>query len=223
MKSKLEIACFHLESALLAQQGGADRVELCQDINCGGITPSYDTIKQAKEKLSIDLVIMLNPSGQTYIYSNSEFEVLKQNISDLKQMGINGFVFGILDETGDINKKKNKELVELAHPLPCTFHRAFDKVNKPLDALEDIIECGFKTILTSAQKTTAIEGIELLAELVKKANNRIIIMPGGGVRSSNISSLREKLNTPFFHSSAITDNSEIANLDEVKLLKSKLS
>ena len=92
-----------------------------------------------------------------------------------------------------------------------------------MDALEDIIECGFKTILTSAQKTTAIEGIELLAELVKKANNRIIIMPGGGVRSSNISSLREKLNTPFFHSSAITDNSEIANLDEVKLLKSKLS
>ncbi len=223
MKQKLEIACFNLESALIAQEGGADRVELCKDISIGGITPDESVVKEAREKIKIALVVMINPEGKEYIYSDMDFGKMKKSIVDFKAMGVDGLVFGILNKEGTINKEQNKELVQLAFPLPCTFHRAFDKVKNPLDALEDIINCGFKTILTSGQKQTAIAGIDLLIDLVSKANGRIAIMPGGGVRSTHISVLKEKLDTSFFHSSAITASTEFADVEEVKSLKAKLS
>jgi len=220
-KPKLEIACFNLESALIAQQGGADRIELCDDFSSGGITPNYGTFETARKLIQIDLLAMIRPRGGNFIYTDAEFEQMKNDIIYLKKMNADGFVFGILNEDGSINVNQNKELVELANPLPCSFHRAFDVFNELNKNLEDVIYCGFKTILTSGQTKSAIEGIEQLHELVKLSKNRIVIMPGGGVRSSNIELLKEKVQSSYYHSSAIV-KADVADLREVKLLKEKL-
>lgn len=220
-KPKLEIACFNLESALIAQQGGADRIELCDDFSSGGITPNYGTFETARKLIQLDLLVMIRPRGGNFIYTDTEFEQMKKDIVYLKKMNADGFVFGILNEDGSINVNQNKELVELANPLPCSFHRAFDVFNELNKNLEDVIACGFKTILTSGQTKSAVEGIEQLRELVKLSNNRIVIMPGGGVRSSNIELLKEKVQTAYYHSSAIV-KADVADLGEVKLLKEKL-
>lgn len=220
---KLEIACFNLRAALIAHENMADRIELCSDISVGGLTPEYDTVTAARTKLSVDLFVMIRPRGGDFVYSEKEFKQMKKDIIQLKKMRVDGFVFGILNDNKSVNKKQNKELVKLAAPLPCTFHRAFDEVSNPRQALEDIIECGFKTILTSGQKSTVVDGINLLTELIHKAENRIVIMPGGGVRSSNISLLKNKIETAYFHSSAIIDNGEYPNIKEIQLLRKKLN
>lgn len=222
-KEQLEIACFNVESAIVAQQNGADRVELCFDMSLGGISPSLDMIKAVRAALSIDLYVMVRPRGGNFVYSDEEFEQMKCEIEQFKKQNVDGFVFGILNEDGSINKEQNSELVALARPLPCTFHRAFDVVKNVNQSLESVIECGFKTILTSGQQKNVVEGIAVLTELVKKANNRIAIMPGGGLRSTNIKSLIEKTGASFYHSSAIVDASEIANAQEVEALKSNLA
>ncbi len=221
-KCKLEIACFNFESAIIAQENGADRVELCANMKEGGTTPDFEISKAAREVLSIDLNVMIRPRGGDFVYSDGEFEQMKTEIEQFKKLKVDGFVFGILKEDGSVNKEQNKELVVLAHPLPCTFHRAFDVVKVINQSLESVIECGFKTILTSGQEKNVVEGIDVLAVLVGKANNRIAIMPGGGLRSSNIALLKQKTNASFYHSSAITDSSETANGDEVKALKGNL-
>jgi copper homeostasis protein len=219
---KLEIACFNTASAEIAQAAGADRIELCDGIAAGGTTPALDVIEQVRIKLHIDLFVMIRPRGGNFVYSSEEFKQMKSSIPEIKALGVNGFVFGILKADNSIDTERNTELVKLAAPLPCTFHRAFDEVQNPSGALEEVIACGFKTILTSGQKANAIEGIGNLETLIKRANERIVIMPGGGVRSSNISELQQKLNTSFFHSSAITDRSDTASEEEVIALKTKL-
>lgn len=221
-KSKLEIACFNLESAVIAQENGADRVELCANRTAGGTTPDFEFTKTVRAKVTIDLNVMIRPRGGNFLYSDLEFEQMKTEIEQFKKLKVDGFVFGILNEDGSFNEAQNTELVALANPLPCTFHRAFDIIKNKFQTLESLIECGFKTILTSGQVTNVIEGIDVLATLVEKANNRITIMPGGGLRSTNIRVLKEKTNAVFYHSSAITDSSEIANGDEVKALKAHL-
>ena len=190
--SKLEIACFNLKSAIIAQENGADRVELCAEMKEGGTTPDFEITKQARKELTIDLNVMIRPRGGDFVYTNAEFEQMKAEILAFKKLNVDGFVFGILDKDGNFDKEQNMELVALANPIPCTFHRAFDVVNNVFQSLESVIECGFKTILTSGQKENVVEGITVLTELVKKANNRIIIMPGGGLRSTNIGLLKEK-------------------------------
>lgn len=219
---KLEIACFNLESALIAQENGADRVELCAGIEVGGTTPNFEIVKQAREKLSIDLYVMIRPRGGNFVYSDEEFQLMQAEILALKALNVNGFVFGILKEDNTINVEQNKVLVELAKPFPCTFHRAFDAVENAFEALEELIGCGFKTILTSGQKPNVSEGMHRLAELVSKADNRIVIMPGGGLRSSNIKTLQQNTQAVFYHSSAITNGSEVASAIEVQALKTKL-
>ena len=219
---KLEIACFNLKSALIAQENGADRVELCANMKEGGTTPDFKIAEQARKELDIDLNVMIRPRGGDFVYTDAEFEQMKSEIVALKKLNIDGFVFGILDREGNVNMDQNQELVALADPIPCTFHRAFDVVNNMYQSLENVIECGFKTILTSGQKENVVEGITILAELVKKANNRIVIMPGGGLRSTNIGLLKEKTNATFYHSSAIVELGETANGGEVKALKGKI-
>ena len=219
---KLEIACFNLKSALIAQENGADRVELCANMKEGGTTPDFKIAEQARKELDIDLNVMIRPRGGDFVYTDVEFEQMKSEIVALKKLNIDGFVFGILDREGNVNMDQNQELVALADPIPCTFHRAFDVVNNMYQSLENVIECGFKTILTSGQKENVVEGITILAELVKKANNRIVIMPGGGLRSTNIGLLKEKTNATFYHSSAIVELGETANGGEVKALKGKI-
>ena len=222
MNAKLEIACFNLESALIAQQGGADRIELCDDFSSGGITPNYGTFLAARKLIHIPLFVMIRPRAINFIYTDNEFEQMKKDILYFKKMKADGFVFGILNEDGSVAVDKNKALVELAKPLPCSFHRAFDVSKNLQQNLEDVIACGFKTILTSGLTKAAMDGIENLIELLKQSNNRITIMPGGGVRSSNLELLKSKVETPYYHSSAIVKNDR-ADLEEVKLLKVKLS
>jgi len=219
---KLEIACFNAESALIAQQGGADRIELCHNIKEGGTTPNLEITKQTLEKVTIPLYVMIRPRGGNFVYSEEEFQQMKNEIRQFKTLGVNGFVFGILNHDRTVNAKQNAELVAMAKPLPCTFHRAFDAVTDVLLSLEDIIQCGFSTILTSGTMPNVVEGITVLQQLVDKANNRITIMPGGGLRSTNINLIQKQTNAGFYHSSAITDGSEIANIDEVKALKLNL-
>lgn len=219
---KLEIACFNLESALIAQKAGADRVELCADISVGGTTPSIEMIQQTRENLSIDLYVMIRPRGGNFVYSDAELEQMKSEIETIKKLGVNGFVFGILNEDKTINLELNKALVELAKPFSCTFHRAFDEVLDYEKALEDVISCGFSTILTSGTFPNVMEGKKVLKKLVIQANNRIEIMPGGGLRSTNISELDEMVYANWYHSSAITDGKETANEEEIISLKNKL-
>ena len=219
---KIEIACFNFESALIAQKAGADRLELCADISVGGTTPTIEMIQQARKNLSIDLYVIIRPRGGNFVYSEAEFEQMKSEIVTIKKLGVNGFVFGILKEDNTINIEQNKALVDLAKPFPCTFHRAFDKVSNYEKALEDVISCGFSTILTSGTFPNVMEGKEVLKQLVIQANNRIEIMPGGGLRSTNISELNEMVKANWYHSSAITDGSETANPEEIIQLKKKL-
>jgi len=219
---QLEIACFNLDSALIAQQNGADRVELCDGFEVGGTTPSFQTVVKTKELLAIDLNVMIRPRGGNFVYTDEEFEQMKLQILEFKKIQVSGFVFGILNEDNSVNMKQNAELVALANPFPCTFHRAFDEVEEVLKALEDVIYCGFNTILTSGQAQNATEGVKRIAALVAKANNRIIIMPGGSLRSSNIEFIRRETKAQWFHSSVITDDSKMANPKEVIALKSNL-
>lgn len=221
-KDQLEIACFNLQSAIIAQENGADRVELCAEMKEGGTTPDFEIIEAARKELTIKLNVMIRPRGGDFVYSDAEFERMKIQMEQFKKLKVDGFVFGILKEDGSVNLQQNRELVILAHPLPCTFHRAFDVVKNVFESLESVIECGFKTILTSGQEKNVVEGIDVIAELVEKANNRISIMPGGGLRSTNIKLLKEKTKANFYHSSAIIDNGVVANPEEVNELKYNL-
>lgn len=219
---KLEIACFNLDSTLIAQNAGADRVELCADISVGGITPNLQIIQQARQQLTIDLFVMIRPRGGDFVYSMNEIMFMYLEILEMKEVGVNGFVFGVLTNNNKIDIPVNKSLVELAKPFPCTFHRAFDEVLDYEQALEDVISCGFSTILTSGTFPNVMDGKEVLKQLVIQANNRIEIMPGGGLRSTNILELDEMVNANWYHSSAITDGSEINNPEEIMQLKNKL-
>jgi copper homeostasis protein len=219
---KIEIACFKLESATLAQKAGADRVELCANISVGGTTPSIEIIQQARKNITLDLYVMIRPIGGNFVYSEPEFQQMKSEIENIKKLGVNGFVFGILNEDNTINIEQNKVLVELAKPFPCSFHRAFDAVSNYEQALEDVIASGFSTLLTSGTFSNVMEGKVVLKKLVEQAKNRIEIMPGGGLRSTNISEVNQIVNANWYHSSAITDGTEIANPEEIVQLKNKL-
>ena len=220
--NKLEIACFNLQSAVIAQENGADRVELCSGIDVGGTTPDFEITKKVRDLIAIDLNVMIRPRGGNFVYSDAEFNQMKLEIIEFKKLKVNGFVFGILNDNNSINTIQNTELVNLAKPFPCTFHRAFDEVSNVFQSLEEIIECGFQTILTSGQMPNVVEGVNRLAELVFKASNRMTIMPGGGLRAANLDFIQEKTKANFYHSSAITNGTETSNPDEVVALKSIL-
>lgn len=220
--NKLEIACFNVESAKIAHENGADRIELCDGFEVGGTTPNPMNVINTRKFLSSDLFVMIRPRGGDFVYSDTEFEQMKLEISEFKKLNINGFVFGILDENNYIDVKRNTELVNLAKPFPCTFHRAFDEVADYEQALEDVISCRFSTILTSGTHSNVMDGIDVLKKLVRQAQNRITIMPGGGLRSTNINHIQEVTKATFYHSSAIINGSQIANPEEIFNLKSNL-
>ncbi len=205
MKFTLEVIGFNIESCLLAQGAGAHRIELCDNHGEGGTTPSYGFIKAARQKLHIDLFPIIRPRGGDFLYTDVEFEIMKTDIKICKELECNGVVFGLLNADGSIDKKKCSKLVELAYPMAVTFHRAFDRVNDAANALEEIIECGFERILTSGLQPTAFAGADTIATLMKQADERIIIMPGSGVRSANILELAKKTGATEFHSSARTN------------------
>jgi copper homeostasis protein len=218
----LEIACFNAESAVIAQINGADRVELCDNMLEGGTTPNFEIVRKVRDKLSIKMNVMIRPRGGGFVYTDAEFEQMKAEIEQFKDINVDGFVFGILNTNNSFDAERNKELVSLASPASCTFHRAFDVISNVYESLELVIDCGFQTVLTSGQGENVMEGIEVLQALVEKANGRIIVMPGGGLRSTNIGILDQKVKASFYHSSAITDSSQIANGGEVKSIKNYL-
>lgn len=182
----LEICASSLTSALNAQAGGAQRIELCCNLEQGGLTPSAATIQLAREKLHIDIFVLIRPRIGDFNYSNLEFEQMKANILFCKKIGIDGVVFGILDNDQTIDIARNKILVDLAKPMQTTFHRAFDCLAKPLDNLKKVIDLGFDRILTSGLAATAVEGKEVLKELIRQAADKLIILPGSGLNSQNI-------------------------------------
>ena len=163
----------------------ANRVELCGGLYEGGTTPSYGFIELARKHLSIELYVMIRPRGGDFCYSKTEFEVMKRDILAAKRLKADGVVLGTLLSNGQIDVARTRELVELAKPLKTTFHRAFDRAVEPFAALEAIIETGAVRLLTSGQKSTVIEGKDLLKKLVEQANGRIEIMAGSGVNAQN--------------------------------------
>jgi len=199
-----EIVVYNIDSALKAQQGGADRIELCDNPGEGGTTPSYGTIETVRKNLNIDVFVMVRPRGGDFCYSNDEFYAMKQDIDECKKLSVDGVVLGIVSPDGTIDKKRCKELIDRARPLKVTCHRAFDMTRDAFQALEDCIEVGFDRILTSGRKVKAVDGVELLADLIKKSNGRIAIMPGSGVNEDTVEKIVSITKTKEIHFSATT-------------------
>jgi copper homeostasis protein len=235
---ELEICCFNFQSAVIAEQAGATRIELCANPADGGTTPGYGMIKLVKEKIKIDVYPIIRPRGGDFLYDADDIAMMQTEILLCKELGCEGVVIGLLKQDGTIDKERCKKLVKLAYPMGVSFHRAFDRAIDPFEALEDIVEIGCERILTSGQRPTAIESVQLLNELVRQADDRIIVMPGSGIRGSNIAELAEKTGANEFHSSArintgssmeyINANmgesltSVIADKTEIALMKSNL-
>jgi copper homeostasis protein len=202
MNFKLEIIAFNIESCLIAQTAGANRIELCDNPGDGGTTASYGFIKAARKALQIDLYPIIRPRGGDFLYSDDEYQIMQTDVQLCKELGCDGVVIGMLNKDGSIDKKRCSKLISLAYPLGVTFHRAFERCSNPFEALEDIIDLGCERILTSGQQPTATEGFNLINELIRQANERIIIMPGSAVRSSNIIEIAQQTGAVEFHSSA---------------------
>lgn len=216
----LEIAAFTEQDAIIAANSGADRIELCDNYDEGGITCTDDILISVRNKLSIPIFAIIRPRGGNFFYTDSEFCTIKEKVLLCKKLNFDGIVTGVLQANKTVDTLRLKELVLLASPLPVTFHRAFDETPNPLIALEEIIQCGCKRILTSGQMSNAFNGKELIKTLIKKAANRIIIIPGGGVRSNNIKAIWQQTNAFEFHSAARTLHKQnIVDSDEVKRLK----
>ena len=201
MNYLIEIATSDFLTTKSAVEGGADRIELCANLAEGGTTPSYAHIKKCREAFDIALFPIIRPRGGDFLYTKDEFEIMKNDIKLCKELGCEGIVIGLLNMDGTIDMTRTSELIELVYPLEVTFHRAFDRCKDPFAALEELIEIGCQRILTSGQKPTVSEGVDLIAELNKKADDRIIILPGSGVRKDNIKMLAEKIGCLEFHSS----------------------
>ncbi len=181
----LEICANSYQSAKNAQEAGAHRIELCQELSVGGLTPSYGLLKQVTRDLKIPVFVLIRPRGGNFAYSNDEFEIMKQDIQLCKDIGCHGIVSGVLNEDKTIDLERTQQLVKLSRPLAFTFHRAFDEVVNLKEALEQLIEMGVERVLTSGQEQSAELGIKLLQELNALSKERITILAGGGISSEN--------------------------------------
>ena len=181
----IEVCAESYEYALKAEKAGADRIELCKDLHLDGLTPNYETAKRTIDSLNIPVFILIRPREGDFIYSDEEFELMKQDILKFKEMGCKGIVSGVLNDDNSIDIERTKELVELSESLEFTFHRAFDVVSDPFKEINRLIEIGVDRVLTSGQKDKAIDGLDLLEELKDISKNRITIMPGSGISNTN--------------------------------------
>lgn len=215
----LEIACFEITSAETALKSMADRIEFCHDFEKGGITPDFYEFMHLKRTYKAPIFVMIRPKGGPFFYSDAEFSEMKTSIITFKEGGADGFVFGILDSENEIDVEKNRELLDLAGNVPCTFHRAFDRTKNLEKSIETLIKLGFKTVLTSGGKKSAMEGKENLKNLIEKYSDQIEILIGGGVRSENIEALKVFTGGTSFHSSAILKYDTFVTNGEIKKLK----
>ncbi len=182
----IEVCAESFEYAMKAEKAGADRIELCKDLHLDGLTPDYETAKKTIDSLNIPVFILIRPREGDFIYSNEEFELMKNDIVKFKEMGCKGIVSGVLNGDNSIDIKRTKELIELSEPLEFTFHRAFDIVKDPVEEIENLIKMGINRVLTSGQKEKAIDGLLLLEKLNNISKNRIVIMPGSSISKNNL-------------------------------------
>jgi copper homeostasis protein len=209
MKYIIEIATSDFLTTKAAVEGGADRIELCANLAEGGTTASYAHIKKCRESFSIDLFPIIRPRGGDFLYTKDEFEIMMTDVKLCKELGCDGVVIGLLNMDGSIDVARTSELINAAYPLEVTFHRAFDRCKDPFEALEELVEIGCQRVLTSGQQPSVnslqsiidSKSVELISALNKSADDRIIIMPGSGVRKENIKMLAEKTGCVEFHSS----------------------
>lgn len=186
---EIEICCGSIQSAANAKAAGAKRIELCQNLNEGGTTPSYAAIKQCVEELHLDVFVLVRPRPGNFVYNELEIRTMEEDVRICKQLGVAGIVVGFLHEDGSIDTALTRRFTELAAPVPVTFHRAFDRCKDWKKSLEEVIACGCKRILTSGCQPTAMEGKDTLKEMVRLAGDRITILAGSGVRPDNICEL----------------------------------
>ncbi len=198
----LEIACFSMESALIAENAGADRIELCDNPMEGGTTPSYGTLKIAITQLKIPIHPIIRPRGGHFVYTVTEIEIMKEDIRLCKNLGYEGVVFGLLQKDGSINSELTEALVELAYPMEVTFHRAFDRCKDPFAALETLIACGCTRVLTSGQQPDVNNASTFIRQLIDKSEHRIGILPGSGIKSDRFEKLIEETQVNEYHASA---------------------
>jgi len=211
----LEVACFNPKSAIIAAEAGAGRIEFCTNYAVGGTTPTLEDFTEIRKKIRVPIFVMIHPKSGAYTYTPKIFDLMKNSISSFKKAGADGFVFASMYTPQGINIIQNKELVELAGALPCTFHRAFDEMNDKEDAVQAIIKCGFQRILTSGKPGKAIEHFELIKKLQEKYTDQVNIMPGGGIRSTNVQTFIDAGIFPEVHSAGILSG-EVADKKEIQ-------
>lgn len=204
MSYLFEVAVDSLESALIAQSAGANRIELCAALSIGGITPSHGMVKLARQQLPLPINVIIRPRQGDFLYSQAEFEMMRYDIDFAKSLNVNGVVIGILRPDGHVDIDRTRILIEQVRPLQVTFHRAFDMTADPYRALNDLIDLGVDTILTSGQQAAAEQGIDLITDLVKQADGRIKIMPGSGINPTNIKTIVTQSGATEFHFSGKT-------------------
>jgi copper homeostasis protein len=199
MKLILEACVNSAASALEAFRGGADRIELCENMADGGCTPSAGSITFAVRKLTIPVMVMIRPRGADFLYSDDEFAIMQEDVARTKELGAAGVVFGILSYDGNIDTDRMYKLVELARPMKVTCHRAFDMTADPFKALDDLISLGIERVLTSGQADSALLGSGLIADLIRYSQGRIIVMPGHGIKEHNLEEAIRRTEASEFH------------------------
>lgn len=219
----LEVACFSLDAVKVVAGSDADRIEYCFDYASGGVTPPIADIVKIRQITEKPLFVMIRPRAGDFEYNNEEIKNMHGLIKEFKAAGADGFVFGITDFNNELNMEENHRLISMAYPLPCTLHRAFDMVPDKHKSLEQAIDCGFSRILTSGGVGNAVDNIGILARLVTKASGRINIIPGGGLRSSNIDIVINSCGAKEYHSACITNTGTLLpDPREINLIKAKL-
>ncbi|HLX12691.1 MAG TPA: copper homeostasis protein CutC [Bacteroidota bacterium] len=195
----LEVCVDSVASAIAAERGGADRIELCANLHEGGTTPSAGTIELAVKHCSIPVHVLVRPRAGGFCYGGTDLLIMKRDIAVAKKLGAAGVVIGILTQGRTIDVVRMRALIMAARPMSVTFHRAFDAVKNPMKSLEQIIEAGADRLLTSGQKSSAEKGVQLIAELVRRAGGRIAIMAGAGVNEKNAKKIVEETGVREIH------------------------
>lgn len=198
----LELCAFTIQSCLIAERAGAARIELCDNPIEGGTTPSYGTIRQARERVGIRLYPIIRPRSGNYFYDDDEWEIIRRDIAACKELGCNGISVGAATLHAEIDTERMKRIVQWAHPMGVTCNRVFDGTPDLFQALEDLIDCGCERVLTSGGKSSAPEAGDILARLVQQAGSRIRVMPGAGINSRNLATLRQECGAREYHASA---------------------
>ncbi|WP_035334567.1 copper homeostasis protein CutC [Dokdonia sp. PRO95] len=189
---KLEICANSFESALAAQDAGAHRIELCQELSLGGITPSHGLIEKVLQELEIPVFVLIRPRSGDFMYSEAEFDVMSRDIAFAKAQGAQGIVSGILNRDFTIDAERTKQLIAECGELPFTFHRAFDWTPDVFEALELLINIGATRVLTAGRNANVNGGYKTLLELQAAARNRIVILPGGGISIDNVMKFKKE-------------------------------